>query len=373
MASSEPVATAYLDHAASTPMRPAALAAMVEHLEQHHGNPTGAHRVARAARAALEDARDRVAAVLGCSPHGVVFTSGGTEADNLAISGLSARHGRPACPATEHHAVLDPVEHLGGVVLPVDRAGQVDLAAVAALDDVGVVSAMAVNNETGVVADLHGLSAVVREHLPGAVLHTDAVQSANWLDLAEVFSLVDAMSLAGHKFGGPRGCGVLALREGIDIEPVTRGGGQEHERRPGTQNVAAAVAFAVALESAAAERVAQCERLRGLSDRILTMAEGTGAVATVDPASRVPGICHLTTPVESEALLVLLEDDGVMASAASSCASGALQPSHVLVAMGRSDREAGGALRLSMSHSSTEADVDVVVDALPRALSRLGG
>ncbi len=364
-------AIAYLDHAASTPMRPAALAAMVEHLEQHHGNPSGAHRVARQARAALEDARDRVAAVLGCSPHGIVFTSGGTEADNLAIVGLSARHGRPGCPATEHHAVLDPVVHLGGEVLPVGRDGHLDLDALADTD-LGVVSAMAVNNETGVIADLATISAVVRERLPEAVLHTDGVQAANWLDLRQVFTSVDAMSLAGHKFGGPRGCGVLAIRDGVDIDPVTRGGGQEHERRPGTQNVAAAVAFAVALEAAAAERTDQWHRLTALSERIMAMAATTGAAVTVEPSSRVPGICHLTTPVESEALLVLLEDAGVMASAASSCASGALQPSHVLVAMGRSDREAAGALRLSMSHSSTDSDVDVLVEALPRCLERLG-
>lgn len=364
----------YLDHAASTPMRPAALAAMVEQLEQHHGNPSGSHRVARAAREALDDARDRVAGVLGCSPHGIVFTSGGTEADNLAVTGISSGRGRPVCAATEHHAVLDPVQHLGGTVVGVDSAGHVDLDHLASVidDATPVVSVMAVNNETGVIADLASVSSVVRAAGDDVVMHTDAVQAANWLDLAAVFSHVDAMSLAGHKFGGPKGCGVLALRDEVPIEPLVRGGGQEHERRSGTQNVAAAVGFAVALEAAAAERVEQNERVAALSDRVLALAEPLGTIATVAAATRVPGICHLTTPVESEALLVLLEQAGVMASAASSCASGALQPSHVLLAMGRSERDAGGALRLSMAHASTDVDIDLLAAALPDALARLG-
>ncbi len=366
--------TVYLDHAASTPMHADALAAMVEQLGSH-GNPSGAHRVARAARHHLEDARDQVASILGMSPHGIIFTSGGTEADNLAISGVvAASGGRPVCGATEHHAVLDPVRHHGGDVVNVTSGGAIDLDHLDSLldDEVSVVSVMAVNNETGVMADLDAISALVRAKSPQAVLHCDAVQAANWVDLASIAATVDAVSLAGHKFGGPKGAGVLAVREQVVLEPLVRGGGQEHERRSGTQNVAAAVGFAVALAAATSARAEQAPRISALSDRILDAASALAGVRpTVDVATRVPGICHLTTDVESEALLVLLEQHGVMASAASSCASGALQPSHVLMAMGRSLAEASGALRLSMAHASTDADVDHLIGVLGDCLGRL--
>ncbi len=348
---------------------------MVEQLRYHHGNPSGAHRVAREARKALEDSRDQVAAIVGVSPHGVVFTSGGTEADNLAVYGVVAALGGVAvCGSTEHHAVLDPVEHLGGRIVKVDSGGHIDLDHLADVvdQDVSLVSIMAVNNETGVIADLAGIAAVVRANAPTAVLHSDAVQASNWLDLGWVFDHVDAISLAGHKFGGPNGCGALVVRDGVKIEPLVRGGGQEQERRSGTQNVAAAVAFGVAIELTQAERTNQVARITQLNNQLL---EGVTAIAGVEASvateSRVPGLCHFTTSVESEALLFLLEQAGIMASAASSCASGALQPSHVLTAMGRTDAQAAGALRLSMSHSSTTADVEHLLSVLPSCIDQL--
>ncbi len=365
----------YLGHAASTPLRAEVLDAMVPYLRDHFGNPSGAHRVAREARRALEEARDRVADVVGASPHDVVFTSGGTESDNLAVRGLVSPE-RPVsvCPATEHRAVLDPVEHLGGRIVRVDSAGQVDLDHLAAsLDaDVGVVSVMAVNNETGVIADLAAIADVVRSSAPQAAFHCDAVQAPNWLDLADIYANVDAISLAGHKIGGPKGVGVLILSTNTEPQPLFLGGGQEHERRSGTQNVAGAVGFAAALSATANGRPVQADRVAAMSGRLIAgVAAIDGVDETVRAETRVPGICHLTTPVKSEDLLILLDRKGVMASAASSCASGALNPSHVLLAMGRSTTQATGALRLSMSHGSAEPEVDRVLEALPSAIDLL--
>ncbi|MCB0991338.1 MAG: aminotransferase class V-fold PLP-dependent enzyme [Acidimicrobiales bacterium] len=369
--------TAYLDCAASTPLRSEAWDAMAPILRDGFGNPSGQHAVARSARKALEEARDQVASVVGASPHDVVFTSGGTESDNLAIKGLTdAERPVAVCGATEHHAILDPVVAGHGRVAGVDGQGRVDLDRLASAlgHDVGVVSVMAVNNETGVVADLAAVAEVVRDLAPHAVLHTDAVQAANWLDLADVFRHVDAMSLAGHKFGGPKGTGALVLSERARPRPMLIGGGQEHERRSGTQNVAGAVGFAAALDVTARQRSLQCARIGALSDRILNEVSNIESVqVTVEPSLRVPGICHLTTEVSSEDLLLLLDREGVMASAASSCASGALEPSHVLVAMGRSERQAAGALRISMAHSTVDAEVDRLLQVLPGLVSRLSG
>ncbi|MCP3939216.1 MAG: cysteine desulfurase [Actinomycetia bacterium] len=365
----------YLDHAASTPLRTEVFDVMVPYLRDHFGNPSGAHRVARDARRALEEARDRVAEVVGSSPHDVVFTSGGTESDNLAVRGfVSQEYPTPVCPATEHHAVLDPVEHLDGRIVRVDSTGRVDLEHLAASLDpsVGLVSVMAVNNETGTIADLASISDVVRSSAPQAILHCDAVQAANWLDLVDVYAKVDALSLAGHKIGGPKGVGVLVVSASATPRPMLLGGGQEHERRSGTQNVAGAVGFAAALLATTRDRASQAARVSALSDRLVAGAIAIeGVEATVGAEARVPGICHLTTSVNSEDLLILLDREGVMASAASSCASGALNPSHVLLAMGRSVAQATGALRLSMSHGSDNAQIDRLLEVLPPAIETL--
>ncbi len=362
----------YLDCAASAPLRAEALDAMLPYLTEHHGNPSGSHAVARRARRGLEEARDLVAELTGASPHGVVFTSGGTEADNLAVRGfVGSRRGTPVCSAIEHHAVLDPVRWHGGQVARVDEHGLVDLDHLAdllsTLDDVSVVSVMAVNNETGVVQSLADIAEVVRRHAPGAALHTDAVQAAHWLDLRDVFVHVDAMSLAGHKFGGPKGSGVLVLSEGAEVAAQLLGGGQEHERRSGTQNVAAAVGFAVGLATTDANRAQECLRISGFRDDLENAVTASPHVtATIPSRLGVPGICHLTMGgIESEAVLVALEQRDIMAAAASSCASGALQASHVLVAMGRSDAQAAGALRLSMAHSTVADEVAMATSTIP--------
>ncbi|MDG2262864.1 MAG: aminotransferase class V-fold PLP-dependent enzyme [Actinomycetota bacterium] len=363
---------AYLDCAASAPLRAEALAAMLPYLTEHHGNPSGSHAVARRARQGLEESRDMVAEICGADPHGVVFTSGGTEADNLAVRGVTAaRGGVPICLATEHHAILDPVVASGGHVVRVRDDGIADFEHLRNLvrshDDICLVSIMTVNNETGVVQPLGELATMVRDARPDVVIHTDAVQAAHWLDLREVYAHVDAMSLAGHKFGGPKGSGVLIVRDGTELAPQILGGGQEHERRSGTQNVAAAVGFAAALQVTDQRRSVEGARIaafRATLESVLTEADNV--VATVDGTTGVPGICHLTMlGVESEAVLVALEQRGVMAAAASSCASGALQSSHVLGAMGRSDEEAAGALRLSLAFSSTPEEVAHALEVIP--------
>jgi cysteine desulfurase len=369
----------YLDHAATTPMRPESVAAMLPFLSERFANPSGSHRFARDARRAIDEARDDVAAVIGCDPGEVVFTGCGTESDNTAIAGAVRRNGgRAVCPAAEHHAVLHTVEHLGGTVVGVDPTGRVDLEELAAVldgvDDTAVVSVMAVNNEVGTITDLGPVAATVRAHAPRTLLHTDAVQAPCWLDLRTVWPHVDLLALSGHKFGGPKGVGVLAIRDGASVEPLIIGGGQERERRSGTHNVAGIVAFAAALTATDADRPVENVRLTGLRDRLLgaLASEIDGMRETVPPATKVAGSAHVMFEgIENEALLFLLDEAGVCASAASACASGAMDPSHVLAAMGVDRAWAGGALRLTLGRTTTQEDVDDAVDAVVTAVRRL--
>ena len=367
----------YLDHAATTPMRPEAVEAMLPFLTERFANPSGSHRFARDARRAVDEARDRVADVIGCRPGEVVFTGCGTESDNAAITGAVQRQGgRPVCPAAEHHAVLHTVERHGGTVVPVDAAGRVRLdALVDALGpDVAIVSVMSVNNEVGSINDVAAVSAVVRERAPAALLHTDAVQAACWLDLRDLWPHVDLMSLSGHKFGGPKGVGVLVVRDGVTVEPIIVGGGQERERRSGTHNVAGIVATAEALAATDAERATEIVRLTALRDRLVAglVAAVPGLRETVAPQDKIAGSAHvLLEGIESESLLYLLDQAGVCASAASACASGAMDPSHVLAAMGVERSWAAGALRMSLGRTTTEADIDDAVVAIGDAVGTL--
>ncbi len=367
----------YLDHAATTPMRPEAVEAMLPFLTERYANPSGAHRFARDARRAVDEARDEVAAVIGCRPGEVVFTGCGTESDNTAITGAVSRvGGRALCPAAEHHAVLHVVERLGGIVVGVDAAGRVDLDALAdALDDtVAVVSVMAVNNEVGTINDLAAVSTLVRERAPRALLHTDAVQASCWLDLRALWPQVDLLALSGHKFGGPKGVGVLAVREGTPVDPLIVGGGQERDRRSGTHNVAGIVALAVALAATDAERPAETGRIAELRDRLVggLIAQLDGVRETVPPELKVAGSAHVMfEDIENEALLYLLDEAGVCASAASACSSGAMDPSHVLAAMGVERSWAGGALRMTLGRTTTAEEVDLAVEAVVDAVRNL--
>lgn len=371
----------YLDHAATTPLRREAREAMDPYHDAVFANPSGSHRMARAARLAVDEARDRVAAVIGCRASEVVFTSGGTEGANAAILGSARGSGGTAiCPAAEHHAVLDCVRHLGGVVVPVDDRGAVEIGALAeAVDGTGtgglaVVSVMTVNNEVGTVSDIAAVAETVRRRAPGAALHTDAVQAACWTDLRDVWRSVDLLSLSAHKFGGPKGVGVLVVRSGRAIEPLLHGGGQESARRSGTHNVAGIVGTAVALEATDEERATVAPKVLALRERLIEgiLAAVPEAVRTVPGESAVPGVAHLCLEgMENESLLFLLDRAGICASAASACASGAMEPSHVLAAMGVASPRAKGSLRFSLGHGTSEADVDAAVAAVASAADRV--
>ena len=378
----------YLDHAASTPLRPAARNAWLAAAEQHHANPTGSHLAAREARRALDRAREQVASALGAHPGEIVFTSGGSEADNMAVRGALAIRGPEAVAVTteaEHHAVHDPVERSGGVLVGVDSRGIVDLDALAdALrsrnGDVAVVSVIAVNNETGSITPLAEVARVVRDLAPAARLHTDAVQAVNWIDVAAATADFDLVSVTGHKVGSPVGTGVLVVRDGVELDPLIVGGGQERGRRAGTPDVAGAVSFAAALAETVAERDNSVERLRvlrdaligGLMDRLGDRVMVSAAPEGGDRSHIAAGIANLCiTGVQSEALLFLIDEAGVRASAASSCSSGAQDPSHVLAAMGLPREVALGSLRLSLGHTSVASDVERAVEVVVESVRRL--
>ena len=372
---------AYLDHAATTPLRPAARDAMLPWLGERFGNPSGDHRVARAARQAVDEARDIVADVVGCRPGDVVFTSGGTEADNMAVRGVhAARPGPVLCSAIEHDAVRNPVGLVGGTTVAVDTRGVLDLDALddALTPDVTLLALMAANNEIGVVQPVAEAAELVRRRAPGAAVHTDAVQAASWLDLPATIAGADLVAVSSHKVGGPQGVGALIARPGTPLRPLLLGGGQERELRSGTHNVAGIVGMAAALQAAAAERDTTAARVGGLRDRLADglLAAIPGAVRTGggEGVPRLPGTLHLCIPgIESEALLFLLDEAGVCASAASACASGAHQASHVLAAMGVGPELGAGALRLSLGWTSTDADVDDALRVIPAAVARLLG
>jgi len=398
-------APAYLDHAATTPMRPEAVAALAEE-SAHTGNPSSVHHAGRAARKVVDEARELVAARLGAHPTEVVFTSGGTEADNLAVRGLG-RSGpggavggrRIVTPGVEHHAVLDPAawlaEHAGAdvVLLPVDDAGVVRLDALeeALADGAGpgaLVSVMWANNEVGTVQPVARVAEIARAR--GALVHSDAVQAVGRVPVDFAASRLDAMTVSAHKLGGPVGVGALLVRRGVPVEPLAHGGGQERGLRPGTVPAALIRSFAVAVDLAVAEREAEEVRLAVLRDALVAgvlravpdaVVRGPWpAVAAADGGlRRLPGNAHLTFPgCDSEALLFGLDRAGVAASAGSACQAGVQRASHVLAAMGVPDAEARGAVRFSLGWTSTAADVDAVVQviggvvAMARAAARAG-
>ena len=370
---------AYLDHAATTPMRPEAVAAMLPFLTEHFGNPSGSHAIARRAKAALEDARDEVAAALGCAPGEVVFTGSGTEADNLAIAGVVGRRGgTPVCAATEHHAVLHATEALGGRTIAVDADGVVDLddlrRVLTSTADVSVVSVMLANNEVGTVQPLGDVIELVRTHARDAKVHTDAVQAYPWLDVATLAVGADLVAVSAHKFGGPKGVGALAVRNDTKLAPIVHGGGQEQERRSGTHNLAGIVAMAAAMTATIQHRAATVERVAALRDRLVDglLAAIPHTTETGGRATKIAGNAHVRFEgIESESLLFLLDEAGVCASAGSACASGAIEPSHVLTAMGIRAEDARTSVRLSLGATTTADDVDLALKVVPDAVARL--
>jgi len=380
--------TTYLDHAATTPLRPEVAVAMAEVHTTPLGNPTGSHPPAQRARRLLEEARDEVASFLGRDPGDIVFTSGGTEAANLAVLGTveAARCGRGEavllCSAVEHPAVRESARaaaHDGADsrVLPVDRSGVLDLDALARTltSRCTLVAVMTANNETGVVQPLGDVIDAVRRRAPQAFVFTDAVQAAPYLDLAEVAAAADLVSLSAHKVGGPVGTGALAVGPRVALAARQHGGGQERERRSGTQDVAGAVGLATALRLVAAERAEGAPRVAALRDRLRRglLSSLPDARATVpDDVAVLPGHLHLCLRgVEREELLVALGQEGVCVSGGSSCASGALEPSHVLAAMGVAPELAAGAVRFTLGYGTTEADVDRALAAVPGVVDAL--
>jgi len=386
----------YLDHAASTPVRPEVRAAMAPCATEIFGHASGSHRQARAARTALEDAREQLAALLGAEPREVVFTSGGTESDNLAVFGVlgAARRARgkeggptiAISSAVEHSAVLEPcrvaaqrLEDVEHRAIGVDASGAIDLDELAAMlraegAKVALVSVMLANNEVGTVQPLADVAELVGRLAPHAALHTDAVQAAPWLDLAAAASGADLVSISAHKLGGPKGAGALVVRGDRRLDAIVVGGGQERERRAGTHDVAGAVGLATALAASAACRDEEAVRVGALRDRL---ADGICSTVpdVLETAGRkgvLPGHCHLCfTGVDREELVVLLDASGVCVSGGAACASGALEPSHVLAAMGVAREAARGAIRFSLGHTTTAADVDRALAVVPEAVGRL--
>ncbi len=369
-------------------MRLEAIAAMEPFLAAHPGNPSGGHGAARATKTALEEARETVALVCGCRPDEVVFTGSGSESDNLAVKGAAwaARAHDPALDGVvtsgiEHKAVLGASARLGaqGFRIAQVRAGgdgivDLDLLGGELDERTAVVSVMLVNNETGVRQPVAEIARLVRERAPRAVMHSDAIQAPQWLDFAPLTSAVDLVAISGHKFGGPKGVGALVVRSGTTLVPLVDGGGHEQGRRAGTQNVAGIVAFAAALRVTHERRAEEITRIAALRDELEhgLAAQVSGFHVNGASEARVAGLLHCTfDDVEAETLLLALDRQGVMAASGSACSSGAVDPSHVLLAMGMPQLRALSSVRFSLGYASTRADVDAALVIVPEVVAKL--
>lgn len=375
----------YLDHAATTPVRPEVLEAMLPYLSTTWGNPSSAHRFGRSARAGLDQARRDVAEAVGAEPNQVIFTSGGTEADNLAVIGaaLAARdRGRrmiAVVSAVEHKAILaaaHQVKHLGGeeVVLPVDASARVDLAALdhALAGHPSVVSIMWVNNETGIVQPVEAIAGRCQD--AGVPFHTDAVQAFGKIPVSVQSFPCTLLTLSGHKIGAPKGIGALVVRERGVVDALVHGGGQQYGIRPGTENVAGAVALGRAALLASRELADTAARIGALRDELAARLKAAvpDAVVHGEAVPRAPHVLSLSVPgADSEALLMHLDLAGVCASGGSACSTGALEPSHVLTAMGVPRELALGTIRFSLGHESTRDDVERVAEVFPGIVARV--
>jgi len=382
----------YLDHAATTPMLPEALEVMSAHLHDL-GNPSSLHAAGRAARRTVEEAREQLGAAIGARPSEIIFTGGGTEADNLAIKGLywsrraaDPRRVRVLASSVEHHAVLDAVAWLGAhqgaeiVWLPVDRLGRLDLDALEASiasdrGSVALVAVMWANNEVGTVQPIHDVVEIAARY--GVPVHSDAVQAAVQLEVDFTASGLSTMAISGHKIGGPLGVGALLVGRDVLVEPIVHGGGQERDLRSGTLDAPAIAGFAVAAEIAVARREGQAKRLAGLRDDLIAgvIAAVPDAVLNGDPGPepdrRLPANAHFAFPgCEGDALLMLLDANGVACSTGSACSAGVAQPSHVLLAMGLDPELSRSSLRFSLGHTSTDGDVAAAVEAIGPAVER---
>jgi cysteine desulfurase len=373
----------YLDHAATTPLRREALEAMLPLLTDDFGNPSSAHAAGRKARAALDEAHERVAERLHAEPREIIFTSGGTEANNLALKGAAwagkARGHRIVTSPVEHHAVGHTLEYLARfgfevIEVPVDRYGRVDPDELdAAIDDKTIlVSIMLANNEVGTVQPIAEIARRVRTHR-GVLLFVDAVQGAPYVDLDVEALGVDLLSIAAHKFEGPKGVGALYLRHGTHILSQQQGGTQERHRRAGTENVAGAVGLATAYDLSCAERPETVRRLRRLRDRLKAAVLAVdGAELTGHPKQRLPGLLSIIArDTDGASVALSLDLEGIACSVGSACTTGSTEVSHVLSAMGYPDEEARGALRLSLGRTTTDAEIDVACEVVPRVVASM--
>ena len=379
----------YLDHSATTPVDTRVLDAMLPHLRDGYGNASSAHALGRRARVAVEESRERVAAHLGAKPSEIIFTSGGTEADNMALRGMLQDSGQGLVTSPlEHAAILRCAENLAETGHPVtmlepQASGAVDPQEVerAITAETGLVSLMYVNNELGTVTPLEAISKVC--HARGVLLHTDAIQAASLLPLDVQAIGVDLMSLSGHKMYGPKGVGVLFVRSGLDVRPLLLGGAQERERRGGTENVAAIVGMACALDLAVAFRERNAAHVTVLRQRLeqgIRTCLGAGVIfntptgGAAEVAPHILSVSFLSTgshPLDGEMLLLNLDVHGIMVSAGSACASGALEPSHVLLGLGHDRETASATLRFSLGKDTTAAEIDTTVARLTDILVRM--
>ena len=375
--------TIYADNAATTKMSRTAIDAMLPYMETHYGNPSSLHSVGQEAAEALQDARERIAACLGCQPREIIFTSGGSEADNQALRSaavLGARKGKRHILSTafEHHAVLHTLKRLekGGFeveLLPVGPTGTVTARQVrdAIRDDTCLVTIMYANNEIGSVLPIAEIGAVCRE--AGVLFHTDAVQAAGHLHINVQDENIDMLSLSAHKFHGPKGAGVLYARQGIQLTPLIEGGAQERGKRAGTENIPAIMGMAAALEEACAHIDENAAKVSALRDRLIEgLSKIPHCALNGDPVSRLPGnVSFCFEGIEGESLLLLLDAKGICASSGSACTSGSLDPSHVLLAIGRPHEVAHGSLRLSLCEWNTEQEIDVMLKEIPQVVRYL--
>jgi cysteine desulfurase len=372
----------YLDYNATTPLCDKAREAMLLYLDRHFGNPSSVHAAGREARAAIDDARDKLAALLRVKPHELIFTSGGTESCNLAVLGLarcpSSRGGHVISNKAEHHAVLNTLEYLEKrenlevTWLNISRDGIVDLDQLASAirTETRLVSIMTANNETGVVQPMREISQICRDR--GVLLHSDMVQSFGKIDID--LSLVDAASFAAHKFYGPKGTGLLFLRSGLSVQPIMFGGAHENERRPGTENVAAIAGMAAAAEWTLRDRQVEQKREAQLRDELWTRVAGTfpAAKENGDSAHRLANTLNVSFPgFDSETTLMALDLEGVCASSGSACMVGSVVASHVLIAMGLPMERASSAVRFSLGKQTTAKEIDDAAKAIERIVGRL--
>ena len=375
--------TIYADNAATTKMSRTAIDAMLPYMETYYGNPSSLHSVGQKAAEALQSARERIAACLGCQPREITFTSGGSEADNQALlsaAKLGARKGKKRIISTafEHHAILHSLKRLEKEgfeveLLPVGETGTITAQQVrdAIRDDTCLVTIMYANNEIGSILPIAEIGAVCKEK--GVLFHTDAVQAAGHVHINVREQNIDMLSLSAHKFHGPKGIGVLYARQGVILTPLIEGGAQERGKRAGTENIPAIMGMAAALEEACAHIDENAQKVSALRDKLIAgLSKIPHSALNGDPVNRLPGnVSFCFEGIEGESLLLLLDAKGICASSGSACTSGSLDPSHVLLAIGRPHEVAHGSLRLSLCEWNTEEEADYMLRAIPEVVTYL--